>query len=439
MIRLYIRAINSKDKVTLLNVAQDAKTYYIDSYQKRYPYYSKRFQTFVNTHNALKECWIIVSNSYGRTFNYSKFWTGLNFLSLPFFVVYKSKEEAISTLFHYFFFNICPVSDISTKIVKDIFQVQDRYVDISASLLLSFCEVMNIRLFVNENKKMNLLEIFCQTLLTSYCLRSVSMDFTAIEKYVSNKLFQYVLKRLRLTIISSFISLICSIGFSNGMRVTFEEWLFSLFKLFKTHFDRQIIKASSEISNSNPEEINDEVEIVNQIDVNYIHVNYFTENHNQTINKLDNNDSDIFINILNNGKLCRHLIRLDGIQQLSAYDSIKNSYFYKVNFVIPPKQLQCSICHHLLQRPVESYGYFFCNNCIKKYIRQHINKEFLKSSSVKNPITGDPITEKSFYISPFMSYIVYRYKLFLLNDCVEEYKIEQTKKNMEIGPNQQEK
>ena len=448
MIRLYIRAINSKDKNTLLKVAQDASAYYIDSYQKRSPFYLKHIQALLNTNNALKECWMIVSNTHGRNFIQSKFWTGLNFVSLPFLVVFRSKEEALSNLFHYFFFYICPVSDISTKLMRDVFQVKDQYISVSSSLFLSFCEVMNIRLFLNGNKKMNLMEIFFQTLVTSYCLHSVSIDFNAIEKFIPNRFIQYFLKRIRLAVVSSFISLICSIGFSNGMRVTFEEWLFSLFKLFKTHFSPQMKKVSKQINinntnddNNNDLETNYDVEVVDHIDINFnisyiSNINNFVQvsrvsdkfgqsNKNQILKKDD--DSDLFINILNNGKLSRHLFVLNDMQNISTYDLIKNAYYYKVNVVIPPKQIQCPLCHHLLKKPVESFGYFFCNDCIKKYIRQYQNKD-LKSSYVKNPITGDLITEKSLYKSPFMNYIIYRYKLFLLDDCIEEYKIEQAKR-----------
>ena len=204
MIKLYFRAIKSKDKPTLLKVAEEVNDYYIQNYQNCKPFYLKQIQAFLYSHVAAKECWIIVSNTYGRSFSYSKFWTGFNFLSLPFLFIFRTKKEAISTLFHYYFFNICPVSDISTRLLKGIFKIDDKYIDISNSLFLSFCEVMNIRLFVNENKKMNLLEIFLQTIVTSYLLRSVSSDFNTIERFVPNRLAQYVLKRIRLSIVSSF-------------------------------------------------------------------------------------------------------------------------------------------------------------------------------------------------------------------------------------------
>ena len=85
MIKLYFRAIKSKDKPTLLKVAEEVNDYYIQNYQNCKPFYLKQIQAFLYSHVAAKECWIIVSNTYGRSFSYSKFWTGFNFLSLPFF------------------------------------------------------------------------------------------------------------------------------------------------------------------------------------------------------------------------------------------------------------------------------------------------------------------------------------------------------------------
>lgn len=443
MISLYARAIYSKDKKSLLKVAEDANAFYLNSFRKRYLYYIKNFQALIYTHHTFQECWLIASNINGRTFKVSKFSTAFGFFSLPFTTIYQSKEIAFSNLLHFFFSNIYPVSDISTNFVKNILQVPDQYVETSTSILLSFLEVMNIRIFSSKNKKINIIEILFQTLVTAYALNSVSVNFDTIERIIPNKILQYIIKRFQVTFVSSFINLLCSIGFSNGMRISFERWLFSLFKLFKTHFHQQIQKVSLELNNDDINNISEEYgneetncydirlnipninDLNNFIQINRVH-NQINDNQTKNIVEKEGNNSNMLINIVNNGKK-QHLLRLDNLQEMSTTDLITNAYHYKVNTVIPPKALQCSICHHLLHKPVESYGYFFCKSCIQKYIQHHENKD-IKHVYAKNPITGHFITQRSLNDSPFMNYIIYRYKHFLLDDCVEEYRVQQTKK-----------
>lgn len=65
-----------------------------------------------------------------------------------------------------------------------------------------------------------------------------------------------------------------------------------------------------------------------------------------------------------------------------------------------PQEMMCSICQDILKDPVESLGYFFCQDCFEKWVNENHT----------HPGTGEPLTNESVTKSGEMNAIVMQYR-----------------------------
>ena len=67
--------------------------------------------------------------------------------------------------------------------------------------------------------------------------------------------------------------------------------------------------------------------------------------------------------------------------------------------------MQCTICHDLLNDPVECQGFFFCKKCLD---------EWQKVGSI-HPANGLPISEETIVKNVTMNMITIKYRRIVLN------------------------